>query len=630
MTEVELINLLDKYNKAYREGKPLVSDAVYDKVFDSTKQLYPNNPFFQTVGMLGEGHGSDVELEYKMGSLRKYHFFQSSTCEDYEKALDVTTYLSKYDNKSGWVVTDKIDGLSAMVTFYNGKIDHAELRGDGEIGTEVTDKVKVILKNIEVPFTKMVVRGEIILDADPKVLGLKSRRNAAAGIVKREDFKSVEYLKIFFYDLIELKMDENDILPQTEFERLSLITKAKLFTPRALKFNEVPYLELSNILNELALGNTVKGIPPSSKVYETDGMVISPDNYVRENSLLPDMKVAFKKQADIRITTCTDVVPQVSRRGVLVPVVYFESVELAGATLSKASASNYGFIRQNNLGIGSKIAVSRSQEVIPYIETVVSGKNAIIPDSCPSCSGPVAWDFNNVHIVCNNIICPAKVLKKISYFFITMGVENFSETTFEKLNVNDVFEVYKLTVDDLLKIDSFGQKSSVEFVNQIKKTLNAKPALLLRALGIPFLGRTVSKLLVDNFDWIIIKNAKLTKNDLVKLEGISVTKAMHIIEGLDNNVLFIKRLEDIGMSVNTDTSGLKLHGKSFAITGKLSKPRKEIEAIIDQNGGTNTSIKKIEGMYLVCNELSSSEKCKKAQSLGVPVISEEQLYAMVN
>jgi len=517
-----------------------------------------------------------------------------------------------------------------MVTFYNGKIDHAELRGDGEIGTEVTDKVKVILKNIEVPFTKMVVRGEIILDADPKVLGLKSRRNAAAGIVKREDFKSVEYLKIFFYDLIELKMDENDILPQTEFERLSLITKAKLFTPRALKFNEVPYLELSNILNELALGNTVKGIPPSSKVYETDGMVISPDNYVRENSLLPDMKVAFKKQADIRITTCTDVVPQVSRRGVLVPVVYFESVELAGATLSKASASNYGFIRQNNLGIGSKIAVSRSQEVIPYIETVVSGKNAIIPDSCPSCSGPVAWDFNNVHIVCNNIICPAKVLKKISYFFITMGVENFSETTFEKLNVNDVFEVYKLTVDDLLKIDSFGQKSSVEFVNQIKKTLNAKPALLLRALGIPFLGRTVSKLLVDNFDWIIIKNAKLTKNDLVKLEGISVTKAMHIIEGLDNNVLFIKRLEDIGMSVNTDTSGLKLHGKSFAITGKLSKPRKEIEAIIDQNGGTNTSIKKIEGMYLVCNELSSSEKCKKAQSLGVPVISEEQLYAMVN
>jgi len=623
---VEIIKLRD-WNRAYRTGKPFVSDETYDALLNAAKEKYPTHPFFTQVGYLSSDFGKEVPLEYIMGSLRNYHYYPDKTNSKYKKDDDTDTFLAKYNNGSGWFITDKIDGLSVMVTWLDGKISHAELRGDHLTGTDCTDKVKMILQNKEFPgWIKVVLRGEIVLTGDPADLGLKNRRNGAVGIMKRETLENVDRLKIYFYEMVDRigTVDSFAVqcLPTKETERLIEIEHNGLdVVSHYYMCRDTPLSTIAQYLEKSAQDFV-------ADKYDSDGKVICPNLYVRENSELPDGKIAFKKQSQVYLTEITDITSQVSRMGKLIPVVHYNPIDIGGVTCCNATGFNYQFIAKNNIGIGSKILICRSQEVIPYITSVVEAKNCSLPSICPDCGHSVRWDENEVHLMCRNLNCPSQALKNITHYFISLGLEEFSEASFEKLGVKSIFDVYELTADKIKAIEGFGDKSAQDLVRRIQDTKRTKPELLIEALGIEFVGKTVSKILVKNFSWEDIKNVKITTESLTKLPGIAEKKAKYIIEGLKEMSHVITQLEDIGVAAAS--SGGRLEEKTFCVTGSLkSMTRSQVEKWIIDNGGSVSGIKKMTGMYLVCNESSSSAKYKKAQEYGIPIITEEELFAMV-
>jgi len=624
----EIINL-KKLNKAYREGEPIVCDAVYDTLYKQAKEKYPDNKFFEEVGYLSEEFGQDVVLEYHMGSLDNYHYYSDKTLPTYKKGNDIEEWLAKYNDGSGWVMMDKIDGLSIQVTWEMGELSHAELRGDGTVGKDCTDKARIILQHIKIPFHKFVLRGECTLNCDPLSLGYKNRRNGAVGLMKKESLEGVNNLSIYFYEMIE-KID-HITLDGIEVNSVQKGVDAQLEYIASLN---LPTVRFDCFSTSLPLDVVAKAIDRYGNnierdLYDADGKVICPNSYTRELDLIPKRKIAFKIHAATLETIVRDIGIQVSRLGKLVPVIYYDPLEIGGATCSKATGFNFEFISQNKIGIGSKILICRSEEVIPYVKGVVESANLSIPEICPECGSNVHWDENHINLVCRNIYCPPQKLKSITHFFISLGLEEFSESSFEKLNLNDIFDVYNLTEEKIKTIEGFGDKSAKDLIKRIKDTLNTKAEFLIQALGINGIGKSLSKLLIKNYSWDDIKNIRFNEEQLIKLPDVGRITARDVIEGLKDRQSLIFQLERIGMVVN-ETSG-NLTGKSFCVTGSLiAMKRNEVEKWIINNGGEITGVKNIQNMYLVCNSPSSSAKYKKAQEYKIPIITEDELFSMVN
>lgn len=641
-TEPIEIQKLREYNDTYYSDQPLISDEEYDLLYAEAKRLYPNHSFFSEVGFSKDVE-KDVKLEYILGSLEKRHYYGDKSIEDYSTGDDIDIWVAREDNGSGFVATHKLDGVSVLVTIENSKIFHAELRGDGEIGTNVTNKVRKIfsnrnsINNIE-HVNRLVVRGEICLDEDPKSLGYKNRRNAVSGILHRDDDKHVEYLKIIFYELIDFKANQEWV-------------KKFLDTTKLTNFlGKHEYHRLAVITYHFGINRTVKNLYYSSdlakqpnfgkdliheiesydrKEYDIDGMVLTPDLSSRENVKIPKNKVAFKAPSTIKDTIVKKVEWHVSRTGKLIPVVHFDPVEIGGATLVKATGFNYLFMNEYDIGVGRKIKIARSEEVIPYViaskPTSKAKQYFQFLSYCPSCDRMTRME--SVHLVCNNSECPAKVLKKITHYFISLGLEEFSEKMFQSLNVKTVFDIFNLKAEDIQKIEGWGKTSSEDFCQRISNTKNCYPEQLLIALDIPFLGKTFSKILVNKFDWNDLITGKISIDQLKQIEGISEKKAGYIYNGIKDNQNFIQQLYKAGVKVIMSKSTGKLNGKSFCITGKLSKTRDEIVKDIEDNGGMFTGMKK--GVILVCNEESDSSKYSYAKKNGNQIITEEELYKMI-
>lgn len=645
MTEEPIeIQKLREYNDSYYSNQPLINDEEYDLLYIEAKKLYPDHSFFTEVGFSAEVE-KDVKLEYILGSLEKRHYYLNKDIKDYSTGDDIDVWIKREDNGSGFVVTHKVDGVSVLVTIENGKVSHSELRGDGEIGTNITDKVRKIFKNKNVIINpeflnRVVARGEICLDIDPKTLGYKNRRNAVSGIMHRDDDKHVEHLKIVFYELIDLQTKEEwikDFLTVSglrffsfEFELQRLMMIENIFG----RNNTVKYLYYSSKLaleNNFGqdLINEIKSYNQSD--YDIDGLVICPDKNERENVKIPKRKVAFKAPPTIKDTVVTKTEWHVSRTGKIIPIVHFDPVEIGGATLSKATGFNAKFMNDYDIGEGCKIRIARSEEVIPYIiplsdQINIDKKYYQHLHKCPSCDRMTRLE--SVHLICDNEECPAKILKKITHYFISLGLEEFSERMFQSLNVKSVFDIFNLKAEDIQKIEGWGKKSSEDFIKRIQITKNCKPEQFLISLDIPFLGKTFSKILVKQFNWDDLILGKITIDQLKQIEGISEKKAGYIFNGIRNNQNFIEQLYKAGVQViMTETTG-NLSGKSFCITGKLSRKRDEIVKDIEDNGGIFTGMKK--GVILVCNEESSSSKYQNAKKNGNEIITEEELYSLIS
>jgi len=612
-TQEDLVILeqqLEQCLSAYEKGNPLITDDKYDHFKRLLQKFKPDSAFLQKIGNKPK---RNVEiLPYVLGSL--HNKFES----------DINSWLNKFNNYKGFILSHKLDGVAVECEYDENHLTNAWLRGDHYSGENVFHKIKhfapdpniKIIQNIG----KFYMKAEILLNCEPSTIGYKTKRNAVAGILNRDDLQKLKYLYMIFHTLVP-----NDIIKQlgikTECERLAFANL--LFKNNIVRFN---YAKTPDEVIPLA-----KNMIQEETQYDKDGIVVTYEDSEVENIKLPEKKIAFKFNKLSALSEVLKIEWNTSRTGKIIPVIIINPVDLGGATIQRATGFHAKFIYDNKVWPGATVEIVRSGDVIPYIERVVNPSNdsSCILDRCPSC-GNTQLTADDVHIFCDNFNCPAQIQKRITHFFEKLGLENFSEKMITSLNCKSVLDIYSLTKEDILKIEGWADKSAEDFLLRIKQTKNTQPEKILSALGISNLGTSTTKLILENISINELINSiesdELLKPiifKLVQIKGIGRKKIEAIIKGLKNNINLIKNLIKIGINFNSKPIG-PLSGQSFCITGALSKPRKYFEQIIEKYGGTNSSITSCN--YLICNAPSDSSKFKKALEKGVKIINENQLF----
>lgn len=600
---------LESCLEAYELGETEIPDDQYDHYKKILQQLRPNSRFLLKIG--NKPKKNKETLPFILGSL-------TNKFED-----DIQAWLDKNDNESGFVLSHKLDGVAIECEYTNGTLTGAWLRGDHYVGENITAKALKFVQNqivthLNIP-GKKYFKGEILLNCEPETIKrddgtpYKTKRNAAAGIINRDDHSKLQYLYVIFHTAVD---------GVNELERMTFID---------YNFGKIGsrFVETKNLVIESA-----KELFERKTQYDKDGIVVTVNNSEVENVKLPEKRIAFKFNKMSIEAEVEEIEWNTSRTGKIIPVVKVKPVILGGVTIKRATGFHAKFIYDNNIGPGAIIKLVRSGDVIPYIEKVIKPSiNVGGLIMCPTCKHhPLETDDTQTHLYCTNPECPAQTQKGISYFFEKLGLENFSEKMLTSLGCKTVIDVYNLKREDILKLDGWAETSTDDFLNRIEQTKKARPEKILAALGIDNLGNTTSKLILENFTPQDILNAldnqDLLKNmvtKLIQIKGLGETKVTSVIKGLKENKELLKKLINTGIKFISIKGPLT--GKSFCITGSLSKPRKAYEQIIEKFGGSNTSISSCN--YLICNTPSDSSKFKKAVEKGVKVITENELITLI-
>jgi DNA ligase (NAD+) len=590
-----IIDNLKEYDKLYYEhGKPVVSDEYYDSMKDIAREKYPDEPYFQEVGFPTR---DKVKLPYILGSLNKV------------KENTVDKWIREHPGE--YVISQKMDGVSILVIYENGSVQKAYKRGDGEYGRDITDKASIFCPKINND-SIMILRGEAMLTGDIyKTLGFSTARNGVAGILNREENDDVKYIKPYFYECIKF----GDLNTYTEYERFVLIESLGLKTPLWKLIEKFSMEEILSLNAEIS-------------DYKTDGVVIALNNSERENVKFPKNKVAYKLVGEKVQSTVVDVEWNVSRNGRLIPVVVMEPVSIDEVTISRASGFNAHFISSNHISKGTVIEIIRSNDVIPYITKVISTLDyEPMPTECPSCGGRLQVKGDD--LVCNNNACISRSLKQVEYFLRTLGAENITDKTLDKLGIWNIERAYEITDIEIMSHSSFGPRSAQIIIGEIKKTLKTTQAKLLQAFGIPGVGAEISKSLLKCFG--DIENIfDASEDDLMECEGVGPKISENIIKESYNCYMLYKYLQNLGLKFVEGGDINMLKGKQFTLTGKGPMSRDELSNIIESKGGVVKGISKTTN-YLVTSDMSStSGKMKKANEYGVDIISYEQLMEMLD
>ena len=628
ISDTDLIKLfLEKHMEEYQlDGTSPLTDDQYDHMKRILKLLEPDNEFLQKVG--SKPKKNKETLPFILGSLSNK--FDEETGSD-----SIYTWLNKHDNGSGFILTHKLDGVAIECEYRKSnndvlhQLNNAWLRGDHYIGENITSKVVQFAPiyagsdKLDYLPDSLFFKGEILLSWEPETIGYKNKRNAVAGILNRDDGKNLDKLYVIFHTWAP----NAKFIPFSETEKQRMYSMVEILG----KTNVVEYYYSAT--KELVI-QSAKDMIEEKTQYDKDGIVITVNNSEVENVKIPEKKIALKFNKQSAITTVKYTEWNISRTGKDIPLVYIEPVELGGITISKSVGFNAKFIQDNKVGPGAKIKVVRSGDVIPHIEEVIQPSSLIylLPIVCNSCGTELVWDENKVHLICIYKKCPIQKQKKMAFFFEQLGLEEFGEKMITKLNCNSVVDVINLKKEDLLKIEGWGESRADDFLVRLQELRKTTPDKLLASLGIDNLGDTTSQLLlshftfdeiIDNFSHPII--SPLFVDKLSKIHGIGPKSVITIINGLIENLQLINDLKQSGFII-TQVRG-PLANKSFCITGVLSKPRKEIEKWIKDNGGSVASISSCK--YLICNEPSSSGKYKKALEKNIKIITEEELIKLI-
>lgn len=615
----ELESQLDKCLEAYELGEPLILDDQYDHYKRILQKLRPNAEFLKKIGNKPK---KNIEtLPYILGSLR-------NKFED-----DIQAWLDKHDNGSGFVLSHKLDGVAVETRYINCELTGAWLRGDHYEGENITAKaLKFIPNKIEAHVDSLgdrYFKGEALLGVEPGSIKrddgtpYKTKRNAAAGILNADNHDRLKYIYIIFHTAV-FSSDSTYSMGMSELDRIFFMQN--IFPQQNVVVSK--YVKTKEEVIPMA-----KKLMEMETQYDKDGIVVTVNKSEVENIKLPEKKIAFKFNKMAAETECIKIEWNTSRTGNIVPVVVMKPVTLGEATIQRASGFHAKYIYENGIGPGAILKIVRSGDVIPYIESVIKPGAGDYPSVCPSCGkGPLEADETETHLCCRNIECPAQIEKKIAYFFEKLGLENFSEKMISTLNCWNIIDIYELKKEDILKIDGWAETSATDFLNRIEETKKARPEKILAALGIDNLGVTTSKLILEHLTLqdilVALNNPKLMKDIIIKLmniKGIGEKTVKSIVVGLNKNKVLLENFMSYRNELPENNGPLK--GKSFCITGSLSKPRKVFEQLIEKYGGSNTSISSCN--YLICNTPSDSNKFKKAIDKGVKVITEKELIEMI-
>ena len=636
----ELVEKLNYYSYSYYSlDNPVVSDADYDKLYDELLVLenelgitLPNSPTLRVGDEVLKGFEKHTHIR-KLYSLNKCNTYEElrSWCEDINNLYGMQTYTLGY----------KYDGLSIAVTYEDGKFVCAATRGNGTIGEDVSKQVLTIKTvPLTIPYKgKIEVRGEAmvrksVLKAYNETTDepLKNERNAVAGAIRTLDLAVTRSrnLDLFFYDV--LYIEGKELLSQTEAHQF-LVDNG---------FDVGDYYYTTNSVDDLM--TELKSIDDRKLDLDVliDGAVIYVDSRRVQEELghtikFPKWGMAFKFEAVERTTTVNNIVWQVGRTGKVTPIAEIEPVELAGATVKRATLNNYGDIIRKDVKLHSTVFVRRSNEVIPEILRVAEhNENSIDilkPTNCPCCG------YELVEIGAN-LFCPNKdgcseqIIDKITHFCTrnAMNIEGLNEKTIETLlvtnKIKDLADLYKLEYSDLENLEGFKDKKITNLLNSIENSKNPNFANFVYSLGINGVGEKTAKDLAKRFA-TLDDLRESSVEDLVAINDIGDIMASSIYDYFrsENGVSVVNNLLSVGITINYENNvniNDNFAGKNVVLTGTLEKfTRDEAKAMLESFGANVVSSvsKKTD---IVIAGVSAGSKLTKANELGIKVISEEE------
>ncbi|MBQ8406509.1 MAG: NAD-dependent DNA ligase LigA [Clostridia bacterium] len=626
----------------YVLDNPTVSDVEYDRLYDELKKLeeesgevYPDSPT-RRVG------GEPIKEFVQHKHIAKLYSLDKSVSQEELSAF--LTKVKKEDSKAKFTVEYKLDGLTVCLTYDKGEFGRATTRGNGIVGEDVTAQVLTIPSfPLKISYQGLLeVRGEAVIrlsvleeynkTADEP---LKNARNAVAGAIRNLDPKITKKRKpdIYFYDVNYMAEGE---LSQTD---------AQAFLKNE-GFKVYPYFAVCESEEEVLAA--VAKIEKERHEIDvlTDGAVIKTDQaHIREQmgytDKFPRFAMAYKFEAEEVTTLLKEVVWQVGRTGKLTPLALLEPVELAGATVSRATLNNFSDIERKDVKIGSRVLVRRSNEVIPEIlgttEHYETSKSVEKPTVCPYCGAEIKEIGAN--LFCQNEDCEPRIAAKLDHFASknAMNIEGFSESTAYQLirekGVKNFSDLYRLTREDLEGLDGFKDKKIQNLLSSVEKSKSAPLDAFIHAIGIGGVGRVAAKDLAKEYKSVDgLKKASV--EELTALENIGEITAQGIKAFFADEKMVeeLEKLKSLGIDPKEEVKevidGIFL-GEKVVLTGKLEKyKRGDAQKLIEERGGECLSSVTAKTTLVLAGEDAGS-KLDKAKKLGIRIISEEEFEEML-
>lgn len=627
----------------YGEDNEVMSNKEYDELYDELELLE------RELGIVLAGSPTaKVGYEAVSSLPKERHPSPMLSLDKTKETSSLREWLGDKEALLSW----KLDGLTIVLTYEDGKLEKAVTRGDGTTGEVITNNAKVF-DNIPliIPYRdRLVVRGEAVIgyddfqrindtieDVDAKY---KNPRNLCSGTVRQlnNEITAKRHVKFFAFSLAqggeecEYRHEQMEWLASQGFDTVEYVKVDSDSVEKAVRDFEERIEAL--------------GIP-------SDGLVLVFDDIKYGESLgatakFPRDSIAFKWRDEVKATRLKEILWNVSRTGLINPIAVFEPVELEGTTVSRASVHNLSIVKELQLGTGDEICVYKANMIIPQIaENLTKSGTAEPPRECPVCGAKTELKNDNgvETLHCPNPQCPAKRIKLFTHIVSrnALNIDGLSEATLERFvdeaiirEPADIFRIYEKK-DRIVALEGFGEKSFENLTAAVEKARNTTPERLLFALGIPNIGVANAKMIAKECQNNWEKIQKLTADELSAIDGIGDIMAesyVNFFRSEEGGRLAESLLKELNVDETfEEAAGTALSGKAFVITGKLKhfENRDMAKAAIEQAGGRTAGSVSSKTDYLVNNDITSnSGKNKKAKELGIPVITEDELIAMIN
>ena len=639
----ELVEILNQASKAYyQEDRELMSNQEYDSLYDQLEQLEKETGTVLT-------NSPTVRVGYEaVNELPKEEHPSPMLSLDKTKDREVLrAFIGSHKSLLSW----KLDGLTIVLTYENGELIKAVTRGNGIVGEVITNNARVF-KNIplRIPYKgQLVLRGEAIItyseferinetigDADAKY---KNPRNLCSGSVRQLNNEITAKRNVRFYAFALVSATDVDFENSREKQFIWLkeqgfeVVEYRIVTAQTLD-EAMEYFSTAIVNND----------------FPSDGLVVTYDDIVYGESLgstakFPRNSFAFKWADEMRETKLVDMEWSPSRTGLINPVAIFEPVELEGTTVSRASVHNISIVKELQLGIGDTIKVYKANMIIPQIaENLTRSGNLVIPDKCPVCGyeARIRQENDVETLYCMNPDCAAKKIKAFTLFASrdAMNIDGLSEATLEKFismgfihNFGDIFEIGKYK-EQIVEMEGFGQKSFDNLMANLERAKETTLAKVIYSLGIANIGLANAKVICRYFDDDLDRLRHADAEEISSIEGIGPVIAGSLVkyfEKEENNQRLDHLLSHLHLIHEEISQEQVFTGKTFVITGSVEhfSNRSEAKAFIEARGGKVTGSVTKKTDYLINNDkTSSSSKNKKAQELGIPILSEEDFLGL--
>jgi DNA ligase (NAD+) len=644
---------------------PVISDYEFDRLWIELRQFEAEHPELITPESPTQRVGSQpvsrfVKVRHPAPILSLANAFGSQEVRDwYDRILKLDGRVAR----AGFVVEPKIDGLTVILHYRDGRFVQGATRGDGEIGEDVTSNLRTIRAlplHIPVdpagppPAPYLVVRGEVFMnkkDFEKLNLSLEAAgektylnpRNTASGSLRQLDpaLTASRPLTLLTYAIVTA----DGGTPRTQWETLE--------TLRSLGFPVTTDASLQSDLNGAI--SECEGWKDRRRQlpFEADGMVIK----INDLSLAADLgfvgkdprgAIAYKFPAQEVTTRLLNIGVNVGRTGVLTPYAMLEPVDIGGVIVKQATLHNFDYIRDKDIRIGDRVSVKRAGEVIPYVigpvEALRAGNEEVYhpPERCPACGEPVENLPGEVAWYCVNAACPEQLIRNLEHFvsrgamdIVGLGIKIVEQLVQADL-VHDVADIYTLHREDLLNLEGFAEKKVDNLLASIDASRSQTLARLINALGIRGVGEVVAADLARHYlDLEALSRSGV--DDLQSIEGIGPNIAEAIVDWFDRSVnqIVLQKLRQSGVwpvaekSATGTPVGQPLAGMVFVVTGTLpGLSRDETKEYIQKHGGKVTDSVSKKTSYLVVGDAPGS-KLAKAHELGVPILDEAGLRRLV-